>query len=257
MNAPAPKTEMVDHKALEAELAKYAQDASALEKPIGGAISFRAGQISWQGNPVPNNKLPCVVIGFINENRWYDKPFDSDHPANPACFAIGETEESMAPHEDSEKPQGGPDKKCAGCPKSAWGSGMKNGLATKGKACSEMRRLALIPATALTTHDAILASEIAIAKLPVTSVRFWSAYVNRLSSVLKRPPFGVFTEISTEPHPKHQFHVHFNAINNVPLELMASVMKKREMAQAYLDAPYTSDGAAAEEDPKAKSPKKF
>jgi hypothetical protein len=161
----------------------------------------------------------------------------------------------MRAHDASTEPQNGPGGECKTCPKAAWGSAIKNGVPSRGKACAESRRLALIPHTALESTESILGAEIAIAKLPVTSIRFWSAYVNRLSSVLKRPPFAVITEISTEPHPKHQFHVHFNATGNVPNELIGAMKQKRGMADAYLNSPYTTDNAVADE--VQAGPKKF
>jgi hypothetical protein len=236
-----PQTKGSSLVSVEEELKQYAVDASAQERPIGGSISLRAGQISWQGNPVPGNRLPCVVLNWVNESRWYTDSFNPDKPSQPACYSLGTNEADMVPHESSPNPQGGKTKTCADCPKNEWGSDPRGG---RGKACSQIRRLALMPSTAIESDSSIQNSEIAILKLPVTSIRYWGAYVNRLSAVLRRPPFAVVTEVYTEPHPKHQFHVHFNPLANVPNERIEAVKQKREMAVSYLMAPYSTDNAA-------------
>lgn len=226
---------LVDQAALEAELAAFAKDAAAAEAPVGAGISLRGGIIQWQGTPVPNNRLRCIVLDSVFENRMYTTKFSADNPTNPDCFALARVEADLAPHELAVNKQGGPEGMCAGCPMNAWKSDPDGG---RGKACGEIRRLALIPATALEQESYITDAEIAILKLPVTSTRYWAAYINRLSAVLRRPPFAVVTEIYTEPHPKHQFHVHFNAVAPAPLELVAALKKKVEMAGAFLLAPY-------------------
>lgn len=244
---------LVDQAALEAELAAFAKDAAAAEAPTGAGISFRGGIIAWQGTPVPNNRLKCIVLDSVFENRWYTAKFNADNPSNPECFALARAEADLAPHELAINPQGHPETKmCAGCEKNAWKSDPDGG---RGKACGEIRRLALIPATALEQESYITDAEIAIAKIPVTSTRYWAAYVNRLSAVLRRPSFAVVTEIYTEPHVKHQFHVHFNAIAPVPLEYIGALKKKVEMAGAFLLAPYKPQ--TQNEEPKQGQVRKF
>ena len=219
---------------VEQELADQAKNAALLERPVGGAISLRGGVLAWQGNPVAGNRLPCVVLDTVFENRWYDTPFSAENPSNPACFAISRVEEELGPHEDAEKPQG-KDGKCEGCPKNAWGSDPRGG---RGKACSQTRRLVLMPANALSSAQDIQKSEVAILKLPVTSVRYWSAYVNQLAGTVKRPPYAVVTEIYPEPHPKHQFHVHFTMVKPISNDLIGALREKIALAENYLLAPY-------------------
>lgn len=217
------------------QLAAEAKAAAMLERPVGGAISLRAGQISWQGTPVANNRLRCVVLDVIFENRWYNKPFNPEQPANPACFAMARDEEELAPHEDSEEKQGGPDGKCFGCPKNAWGSDPRGG---RGKACSQVRRLVLIPATAVESDESTLDAETAIMKLPVTSTRYWAGYITQLAGLDARPVWSVITEIYTEPHPKHQFHVYFNKVGYVPDDRLEALRQKIKASESLLLAPY-------------------
>ena len=248
--AESKKQEVVS---VEEELAMQAKTAAALERPIGGAISLRAGQISWQGNPIPGNRLRCVILDAIFENRWYTKPFNAEQPSNPDCFALASEEKDLAPHEEAENPQGGTEGTCATCPKGAWGSDPRGG---RGKACGQIRRMVLLPSSALENEKTIKDSEIAILKLPVTSTRYWAAYVNRLAAAEKRPTYAVVTEIYTEPHPKHQFHVYFNMLHAIPNEMIGALRAKIAMSKSYLLAPYAIAENAAPT-PEAAKPKKY
>lgn len=220
---------------VEEELALQAKVAAALERPVGGAISLRGGIISWQGIPAKGNRLPCVILDIIFENRWYTKPFNAEQPSNPSCFALAREEGKLAPHPDAEEPQGGKEGMCEGCPQNAWGTDPRGG---RGKACSQIRRMVLMPVSALESEKAIKDSEVAILKLPVTSTRYWSAYVNQLASTVKRPVYSVVTEITTEPHPKHQFHVYFNMAQQVPNAMLGALRDKIALSENFLMAPY-------------------
>ena len=245
--AEAKKQEVVS---VEEELAREAKTAAALQRPTGGAISLRSGIISWQGNPVAGNRLQCVVLDSVFENRWYTRRYDSDNPSNPSCFALAREEKDLAPHEDSEMPQGSPkpsdvtngypEGMCLGCPQNAWGSQIRDGVKTRGKACAQIQRLVLIPISALESDKAIEDAEVAILKLPVTSVRYWSAYVNKLAATGGRTCYSVGTEIYTEMHPKHQFHVHFNMLHLVKNEMIGALRKKIKAAEPLLMAPYAA-----------------
>lgn len=234
------------------ELAMEAQTRAALERPTGAAISLRAGVISWQGQPVAGNRLKGVIIDSTYENRLYTKPFNADIITPPDCFALAREESDLAPHEDAITPFGlyG---KCLGCKYSQWGSDPRGG---RGKACGNIRRLALIPETALVNEKTIRDAEVAILKTPVTSTRYWSAYVNRLSAAERRPAFSVVTEIYTEPHPKHQFHLYYNMVRFVPDELLPALRQKILLVESTLFAPYPKETQQATQAP-AEASKKY
>jgi len=234
---------------VEEELANQARNAALLERPTGGAISLLGGMMSWQGNPIPGNRLKCVVLDAVFENRWYNTPYNPNVPANPVCFALSRSEEELEPHEEAEQPQGGPEGKCETCPKNAWGSDPRPG--SRGKACSQTRRLIIMPDNALENEESIIKAEMALMKLPVTSVRYWAAYVNQLAATVKRPTYGVVSEIYTEPHPKHQFHVHFTMVKPISNDLIGALRKKIVMAENYLLAPYVTSQNA---EPQAAAP---
>lgn len=229
------------------ELAKYAAEvAEAEQMPTGSFVSLKGGVLSIAGNPVKDNKLKVIIVDHVYENDFYDEDFDPDQPQPPVCYAFGRTEDELRPHEKASEPQ---HDQCAGCAKNVFGSAPKG----KGKACKNSRRLALISADGLSA-DSIRDGEVVYLKLPVTSTKGWAYYVKGLHATLKRPPFGVITEIALVPDPKTQFKVSFNVVGPVPDSVMGAVMERRAKVQEEIMFPYSSPNPDAA--PPSKSPSK-
>ena len=236
----APRAKMQPNT-YDAELAKFALQFSNQEQAaIGGQfISFRGGQITVDGQAIPNNELACVVLDGIMENVYYDGAFDPENPMPPACFAFGRDEKDMKPHEIASKPQCA---QCLGCPKNEWASADKG----RGKACRNTRRLAIIPAgsfiggrfQALDSATEYDDAKLWFAKLPVTSVKAYAGYVKQVANALQRPPFGVYTKIKTIPDAKTQFRVIFEVLGNVPAEIMGTILQKYTEATQEIEFPY-------------------
>lgn len=223
----------------DAELEQFAQEEAGREQmPAGNFISTRAGILQIAGSPVKDNKLKAVVVDYIYENHLFEGKFNPDKPASPVCFAFGKTEEELRPHEKSAKPQS---ETCAGCPHNVFGTGTDaDGNPTKGKACKNIRRLAVIPAnTVVENPEAVKDEEVFFLKLPVTSVKGWSYYVKALAGAMKRPPFGVVTEIAMVPDVKTQFKVTFQPGDPLGPESVAAIMAKREEVAEQIVVPYS------------------
>lgn len=205
--APRKSTAVALPQKWQDELAKGAKDASALEQPEVMAFSTRAGVLSYNGTPMPDNECPVIILaaGFVNS--LYINKFDPNNIVSPMCFAMNDTGEEMAPHENSFKPQ---NEGCVGCENAEWGSD-ENSPSGRGKACKETRRLAVIPASAL--EEGLDKASIAIFNVPVTSTGSWGNYVHTLAATAKRPAWSVITKISLKPDPKKQFAVHFEAVD--------------------------------------------
>lgn len=183
------------------ELAALAKEATKIEKPSTSNIGVRAGVITYNGDPVPGNKLDVIVLSSIHQNLYYEGKWDPQNPTNPVCFAYSSDGENMAPHPASSKPQS---ETCFNCPLNQWKSDPDGG---KGKACKNSRKLAVIPAG---TEPADLATvEIATLALPVTSVKSWAQYVNKCATLYSRPPLGLVTTIGSVPDVKTQFKITF------------------------------------------------
>lgn len=245
-------TEIVENQTagLPAEIvdrfAQFAQEAAAAEEISGTFITVRGGVMQFNKQPIAGNKLDVVVADSILENVYYEGDFDPDNPSSPVCYAFGKSDDEMRPHPKSSKPQHAT---CKGCPMNEFGSADKG----KGKACKNTRRLALIPAGESDLNNGRMEiSEAAYMKLPVTSVKNWSLYVNQVSVAHKRPPFGVVTEISVTPDPKTQFKVNFTCKGAVPADVTDAVFKRHYEQAEMIAFPYP-EAKAEDEEPKAET----
>lgn len=230
----------------DAELAKYAQQAAETATPSNSVISFKAGAITYQGQTAPTGKINVLAVASAAERTYYEGAYDSNNVTSPDCWGISlgktvETPNAQNPVHDN----------CAECPLNKWGSAKVG----KGKACKERKRLALIPADAVKGGgEGVLRAEVALAHIPVTSVKNWDNYVLRLATTAKRPPFAVITELSTRPDPKTQFQVQFDYLEDVDPALLPSLLEKIELAKDVVLKPYAPK-AALKEEPKAKGSK--
>lgn len=222
----------------EDEMAKSAKEIATRERPTLSNISLRAGLMSIGGVAAPGNKLECIIMASVMQYRFYKDRFDPNNPANPICFAIGHDKAEMVPHEEVKERQA---ETCEVCEHSKWGSN-KNSPSGSGKACREVRRLALIPAGAKDIGKA----EIAILTIPVTSIGNWGNYVTSLVAQYSRPPWGVRTEISVSPHVKKQFEVKFETLGLIDDDaLLGDIFKRISYAEEILFTPYEATEATA------------
>ena len=259
---PAPGTAVVDW---EAEMAEQAKIAAAAQRASGGGgkfFSMKSGQLSYDGVALPGNQMAVIILADTIENSYYDTPYDPDTPTSPKCFAFAKDEADLEPHEavDNDPYFERQHDTCNGCPQNAWGSARTG----KGKACSNVMRLAMIPAgeyrkgpgrnaaLELVMYDEsehFEKADVAYMKLPVMSVKNYGGYVRGTAAELARPPHGVFTNVVVEPDPKSQFRVVFEVIGAVPNELMAIVMKRHAATQEEIGFPYTPPQAREEPAP--------
>ncbi len=149
--------------------------------------------------------------------------------------------EELAPHSNANAQA----EVCSKCGKNEWGSDPRPN--SRGKACKEIRRLAVIPFTDQLTPENVAETEMAIIKLPVTSVKNWSNYVNKVGASLKRPPWSVITQIKVEPSQKNQFTVLFDCGGAVDAEFLQALNEKRESVLPALTAPYDPPTEGTEE----------
>lgn len=263
-----PGTDVIDwEKEMEAQAAIAAETQRSTGGGGGKFFSTAAGVLSFDGNPMPGNRMVVVVLGDINENSYYDGPYDPSTPASPVCFAFNKHEAEMEPHTavDNDSYFERQNDVCQGCPQNEWGSAPTG----KGKACKNVARLALIPAGTFSEkgsgrsksiefdgviddEDHYSAAEVAFIKLPVMSVKNWANYVKSIAADLKRPPHGVFTEVWLEPDPKSQYKVMFEVVDKVPNHLLKIMMDRHTKVQSEIDFPY-SPPSKDEADQPAKS----
>ncbi len=215
-------------------LAARANIAKKAEASVstGEWISMKGGQLSYQGNVVPGNKMDVVILAYRLENQFYEGKYDPSQPQAPSCYAFGIDDESLAPHEKSENRQA---EACHGCPNNEWGSSETG----RGKACKNVRRVCVIPADALDNGaEGIKDASWAFLKVSVTSVKGWAGYVNQLAQ-LSRPPLAFVTEISVTPDADSKFKVNFNAKESIEDgELIGALLEKADKAEGAIEFPY-------------------
>lgn len=246
------------------ELAKFAKDEAALE-PLSTAktISTKGGTFTVDGADI-GTTFDVVILDWVFENHIYGERFDPDNPASPICYAFGRSEADMAPHAEAEKPQCDG---CANCPANQWESADVG----RGKACKNVRRLAVMTASDfLEGPEAIAKAEVRVLKLSPSSLKAWSGYVKSLADELKRPTFGVITQLSLAPlqgKSGHQFKFAVLDKGDKGEDLLAAfkgpsvkaIMDRRKsldelLIQAY---PKQAELAAKQTSDKASKPGKF
>ena len=215
-------------------MAKEAKDIAKTERPSVGRISLQSGIMTYQDQAVPDNTLECIVAVAIQENILYDTPYRPGVVNPPGCFAFGMPGEELHAHEAVGPRDYGPD--CTTCDKMKWGSGMRDGQPTKGKACGERRKLAILPF--LDNVEEYPNAEIAVLSLPVMSVKNWANYVNGLSANYQRPSWGMLTKILVKPDPKSQFRVHFEPVEALADDYIAATHARKEVCRNTLMVPY-------------------
>lgn len=243
------------------ELAALAGKTAVLTDSGGGGrfFSTRAGVLQFDDTPLPGNQM-CVIVGsWCLENVFYADAYDADNRTPPTCFAFckdDEDKEEMGPNpehlEDDVFEQ--QSALCGDCPQNEWGSAAKG----KGKACSNRRRLALLPAGTYTSagrnggyeleliSDAehYATADAAYLKLPVMSGKGFDAYVRDIAEQVRRPLFAVYTRVYLTPDPKSQFKVNFELIEPVENELIPALMaryRKLNDEIAFPYVPFTED----------------
>lgn len=213
-----------------AELAKKAQKMEAGVGGGGNFISFRGGVMTYQGAQVPGNKMNVIIIALTLENQYYDKPFSNDSPASPVCYAFGEEQKSMVPHEACKDPQSS---SCSTCDWNKMGSADRG----KGKACANVHRIALITEGDM---DDIENAEVAYAKLSYYSTIEYKNYVNLITETYHKPLSVVVTELSLVPDPKSQFRAKFKLMSEIENEdgLWDILLAKAEATEKIIGFPY-------------------
>lgn len=232
----------------EERLAQHAAETEdqGRKTSAGKFISMRAGVMMYDSNPVAGNALDTVVVDYVNENAYYEGKFDPDNPVPPVCYAFGRTEDEMKPHAEAKEPQAD---SCEECEHNKFGSAEEG----RGKACKNIVRMALLPASPLTA-EAVRKADFAFLKTPVTSVKAWEGYKKSLKALQKTIPIAVVTTISVSPDPKTQFRVNFGAKAALPAAIGNAVLDRLEEAGEALVQPYPEPEERAPAKPTARKP---
>jgi len=233
-----------------------ADEYASEEQHSGGQmISTSGGILKFGEEELEGNQMCVIVTHAVREHTFYAGRYDPDRSEPPKCYAFGESEKKMEPAVELME-QADPEQNwfepqaddCASCPMNEWGSSDTG----RGKACQQRRRLAVIPAGTYAWNKKekewdlelfddekdFTESDMAYLKLPVTSVKFWSKYVQAISKKPGRPPYGVFTRIYIERSSGNQFEVHFELIDVVPDHVAEAIVERNAEARETLIQSY-------------------
>lgn len=130
------------------------------------------------------SELQVVVVDFIAMNNFYEGAYDKDNIVPPTCFAIGQVITQMAPSDNSPVKQSDA---CGACPMNQFGS------AGNGKACKNMRRLAVLP------PDADADTPLWILDVSPTGLKSFDGYVKSVATKFGVLPIGVVTTVTMDP----------------------------------------------------------
>lgn len=183
-------------------LLALAQKATAgLSMGAPPRLSFRGSRFRWVAadgteTPLPadgqpgNNSISVDVVVLDASQHvskfYYDKQYDPNaDDLSPACFS----DNGVGPSVRATKPQS---LLCQACPHNAWGSKVTP-QGTQVKACSDVKKLAIIPVSNITGPAYTLA-------IPGASLKGWTGAVNTLSQRGVPIPAVVF-RLGFDPDP--------------------------------------------------------
>lgn len=242
------------------EFAKEAEAARQTRAPAatGQSIGTRGGVLTFGGEPIEGNKLQCVLLSRLYFNAFYEGEFDPETPRSPVCYAYAdmtwagaEIAKLMKPHDEAVKKQA---ERCLDCENNRWGSSDRG----KGKACQNRVRLALLPRDALESKDDLAAATLAFIQVPVTSVANYHAYEELVSSSVKRPTWGVVTEIMLKPDPKRQFTMEFKMVDKInDAKLLPTLKERVTSSKTDIASPFPQNSEADAKPKKSDKKAKF
>lgn len=212
-------------------LAASAKEQAATEKAAGSFFSTKGGMLSFQNMALPNNKMEVIVLIGAHENVFYGAKFDANAPASPLCYAYSFDGANMVPHEEADARQA---PACGQCKNLAWGTGDGG----RGKACRELRRLCVIPASAAASVDAVQTATAGLLRVPILSVKNWIAFVNEMA-IVQKPTFAVTCEIALIPDARSMFKITFKAIR--PIEdtgVLGAIVERIAREKLVMMTPY-------------------
>lgn len=173
---------------------KEAAEAYVEHEPVSGIqfISTKNGRFALQEDFVGSDAgrtFKGIILGHVFDQAYYEKKYNDKERGYPVCFSLGDTQDLLAPHLNSPKPQS---KDCKDCPMNKFGTA--DGGKGAAKACRQHRRLAVLELKE--TWEKTLKGPILLLRIPPTGLRDYSRYVKGLAAKYQAPPFAFLTQFS-------------------------------------------------------------
>lgn len=181
-----PQANLVDMRA------QMERDLAALEgktaPPSGIAIRVTQDkQFELPNGAKTPGPLSLVIVDFNSQNKYFPDAYDPKNKLPPVCFALGESPTTLVPSHNSPERQADA---CGACPMNAFGSAAVG----EGKACKNMRVLAVLPG------DADESTPLWTLSVSPTACKGFDAYVKDVARQFRSPPYGVITTVAFDPH---------------------------------------------------------
>lgn len=200
-------------EALKAQAAKLSEKIGSVS---GISINLKGKKFTFPDGRKTSDPVELVIVDFVSMNSFYEGEYDEKNPAPPACFAIGDVPIQLVPSKNAPVAQAS---ECKGCPMNEFGS------SGEGKACKNMRVLAVLP------PDADAETPIWLLKVSPTGLKNFDGFVRSVSTTFQLPPIGVVATVSfndDKAYPQLEFS------NPVPNEQLAVHFARQEEARKLL-----------------------
>jgi hypothetical protein len=168
-----------------------AQVAAPAGKTEGGAKKVKMDRTTFT---LPNGSMfqapmRAVVLDFNTQHSLYEKDFVKGQISPVICAALGDNPKAMVPYGSIAEPQCGD---CSGC----WANEFKSAKNGTGKACKQVRTLAIMVEDASGVIDP--KGPIFLMQTNVTANKVFDAFVKSVSSVFQLPPVGVVVSMGID-----------------------------------------------------------
>ena len=177
---------------VQALLDKQKQDVmDKIGKPSSNVINIKQNKsFALPSGDITGDPQELVILDFVSTNMLYDGVYDPGNVQPPICFAIGDNPDRLIASDNSSDKQSDT---CAACPMNRYETAARG----KGKACKNMRLLAVMPADA-TEEDGIW-----LLKVSPTGLKSYDGYVRNLAQRNGLAPIQVVTKVGFDPNEEY------------------------------------------------------
>lgn len=194
---------------------RFTQKEGGVDTEIVFPDTFNGQPHPAAGQPVTQLKVIVLRAKETLDKSWYAAAYSpGQEPQSPDCWS----DDGIRPDPSCTSPQNA---SCAGCPQNMFGSGHdQNGQPSKGKACSDRKRLAIFAQN----------SEWRFV-VPPASLQAWVAYCKQLKAYGLAPQF-VITTIGFDDTDKYKLTFTFGGVLG---ETQVKAILEKSQSQEVLD----------------------
>lgn len=157
-------------------------------KPSSNSVQIKQNKtMVLPSGEITGEPQEFVILDFVTMHALYDGVYDPGNVQPPICFAIGDNPDNLIASDKSPEKQSDT---CASCPQNRYETAVRG----KGKACKNMRVLAVMPVDA-TDDDPVWTIRVS-----PTGLKAYDGYVRNLAQRNNLAPIQVVTKIGFDPN---------------------------------------------------------